>query len=287
MKKLIFISLFFPFISCSQKIDSVTINKLKKLDTIPVSWLNIGKGIDFCETDAPFKSIINDSKITLLKIDPNQFDFYLMMATDLKIKSLSADVWADSFDLDIVINAGMYDLSRKMFSKGLLKGENHTNNAALHPNYKSMIAFNPKDTILPKCKVLDLDCNPYEKIKNDYSCYAQGLRMLDCDGKPIGWNKRKQSCSMLITANDEHGFLYFIYCRSPYSHNEMIAFMQKFPFKLVNAIYMEGGPQTSIYLKIGDTKIEKIGSYVSETYPNDKNDYFWKLPNVIGLKVKK
>jgi hypothetical protein len=40
------------------------------------------------------------------------------------------------------------------------------------------------------------------------------------------------------------------------------------------------------FIQVGDRKIEKIGSYVSETYPNDLNDHFWTLPNVIGFKVK-
>ncbi|MES2590143.1 MAG: phosphodiester glycosidase family protein [Bacteroidota bacterium] len=286
MKNLAFILLFLPFLSCSQQSDTIIIKPIST-DSIKISWTNLAKGLDFCETDAPYKSIINDSKITVLKLEPQFFDFSLLIATELKTKSLTADKWADSFDLDIVINAGMYDLAKKMMSKGYLQNNKHVNNPNIHPNYNSMIAFNPKDSSLAKFSVLDLECTPWEKVKKDYNSYAQGLRMLDCDGKAIGWNKRKQSCSMLITAHDEKGFLYFIFCRSPYTHNEMIAFMQKFPFKLVNAIYMEGGPQTSLYVNIGDTKMEKIGSYVSETYPNDKNDHFWKLPNVIGVKLKK
>jgi hypothetical protein len=58
------------------------------------------------------------------------------------------------------------------------------------------------------------------------------------------------------------------------------------PFELTNAIYLEGGPETSLYIKVGDTVIERIGSYVSQTYPNDNNNHFWKLPNVIGMKLK-
>ena len=38
--------------------------------------------------------------------------------------------------------------------------------------------------------------------------------------------------------------------------NDMIAFLQQFPEKLTNAIYMEGGPETSLYANIGGTKIE-------------------------------
>jgi hypothetical protein len=111
--------------------------------------------------------------------------------------------------------------------------------------------------------------------------------MLDCDGNPLSWDKKKQSCSMLIAAKDTKGNVYFIFTRSPYTHTEMIQFMLKYPEKLTNAIYMEGGPETSLYIHVGETTIEKVGSYVSNTYPTDNNKTYWPLPNVIGLKVKK
>jgi hypothetical protein len=173
-----------------------------------------------------------------------------------------------------------------------LKGEKHTNRADIHPNYKTMIAFNPKDSLENPFTVCDLDCDSFASVKNKYNCLAQGLRMLDCNSEPIGWNKRKQYCSQLITTIDDLGNVYLIFVRSPYLHNEMIAYMREMKLNLYNAIYMEGGPQTSLYVDIQkDGKelfhMEKIGSYVSETYPNDKNDHFWKLPNVIGMKVKK
>ena len=52
------------------------------------------------------------------------------------------------------------------------------------------------------------------------------------------------------------------------------------------AIYLEGGPETSLYVCVGETVIEKLGSYVSDTYPTDANQTFWRLPNVIGIKAK-
>jgi hypothetical protein len=267
------------------------INQQDTVKSIQISWEEIIPGFSYCETDAPYLSILNDSKITFLKIIPKYFDFQLLIATENGKKSLTVDQWADSFRLNIVINAGMYDLAKQLSSKGYLQNYKHKNNPKIHPNYNSIIAFNPKDSHLPKFTVLDLQCETFENIKSKYNCLAQGLRMLDCNGEKIGWNKRKQSCSMLLTACDEEENIYFIFTRSPYTHNEMIHFLKKLPFKLINAIYLEGGPQTSLYVDVNKANgenfcIQKVGSYVSETYPTDKNDYFWKLPNVIGLKVK-
>src|SRR5690606_1071469 len=116
----------------------------------------------------------------------------------------------------------------------------------LYPGYNAMIAFNPHDSLENNFKVLDLKCDDWHQVKNDFQCYAQGLRMIDCNGSALSWNK-PQSCSMLVVSTDDFDNIYYIFTRSPYTHNQMIQFMRGFPFRLSNAIYMEGGPQTSLF----------------------------------------
>ncbi len=111
--------------------------------------------------------------------------------------------------------------------------------------------------------------------------------MIDCNGEALNWNKKNQSCSMIVAASDDKGNIYYIFTRSPYTHNDIIKFLLSLPFHIKETIYLEGGPETSMYINIGNTKIRKIGSYVSTTFANDDNNHFWKLPNVIGVKAKK
>jgi hypothetical protein len=281
-----FISVF-CFLSCALRLIGQTVEDSTKLEEKknPYTWENLCEGLDICEADAPKKSSVSDSKITIVKINPDKFDFMLLTATEHGATK-PVNAWADSFNLNIVVNAGMYELSNGLINRGFMKNYDHMNNATVNPSYNSMIALNPVDTTENAFAILDLQCNPWNNVKNDYHCYAQGMRMIDCNGQALGWNKRKQSCSMLVAAIDAENNIYYVFSRSPYTHNEMIGFMLDFPFELSNAIYIEGGPETSIYIKVGDRIIEKIGSYVSETYPNDDNDHFWELPNVIGMRSK-
>ena len=273
-----------PLTACSQKVDTVKVET--NIESYLNKWESIAPGADYMEMDAPKKSILNDSRISILKIDPAQFDLFMLSATADNDTAKTVKEWADKYDLNIVVNAGMYDLAKKLSSKGYLKSQEHCNNPNLYPNYNAMIAFNPIDTMKWKFTVMDLKCETWEKVKDDYTCYAQGLRMIDCNREALGWNKKTQSCSMLVTAVDALGNIYFVFTRSPYTHNDMITFMLNFPFELNSAIYMEGGPQTSLYIHFGDRTIEKVGSYVSKTFANDLNNQFWPLPNVIGLRVK-
>lgn len=251
-----------------------------------IEFHRIGEGVDLCETDAPFRSILGDSKLTILRLNPDKVDFELFTATAGNKKPRPVDQWADSLGLNIVFNAGMYDLARPLVSRGLLKNGTHYNQSVQHPTFNTILALNPTDTSKSDAAIFDLlqtDCN---QLKKNYGALAQGLRMLDGDGNPMNWKKRVQSCSMLLAAEDEQHQIYLIFTRSPYIHNQMIGFLKQFPFPLKNAIYLEGGPETSLHVSIGNTCIQRVGSYVSQTYPTDKNERFWPLPNVIGIRVK-
>lgn len=268
--------------SCSQTTATDSLHHATKT----FDWINLAEGFSYCEVDAPKKSILNDSKLTIVRMNPMAFEFFLLNASASNDSSKTVVQWADSMDLNLVFNAGMYELSQQLLSRGYMKSGQHINNPIVNPSYNSMIAFNPIDTTQPPFNIIDLKCHPWESVRTKYNCYAQGMRMIDCDGNALSWNKKKQSCSMLVAATDPKGMFYLIFSRSPYTHTEMIGFIQGFPFTLRNAIYIEGGPETSLYIRKGNTVIEKVGSYVSQTYPNDDNVQFWKLPNVIGLRLK-
>lgn len=286
--KLYFFLTLLPLCACSQessKTESTPVNQ-PKIEQSYAEWTVLAKGIEYREISAPDSSILGDSKLSVLRLEPEFLEFVMLNSTQQNKKRFTAPQWADSFKLQIVMNAGMYDLANGLIHRGYMKNENHFNNRELNPAYNSMIVFQPKDTTHANFDIVDLKCTDWTSIHRKYNCYAQGMRMIDCHGEPLSWNKKKQSCSMLVAAKDEQNRIYFIFSRSPYTHNQMIAFMGEFPEKIHSAIYLEGGPETSLYIDLGDHCIEKIGSYVSQTYAHDRNADFWELPNVIGIRVK-
>ncbi len=283
---LIFLFLYCSAVYAQDRTDTLYKRPKDTMDLL-VKWKQIGKGVQFCETDAPLKSAIGDSKLTMLKIDPKQVEFELFTATGMDSTSKPVNVWADTMNLNIVFNAGMYDLAKPLTSRGLLKSNDHHNQLTFKDGWNVMFAMNPLDPLNKRDAVVyDMQCIPFDSIRDKYSSFAQGIRMLDCSGNPMNW-KKNQSCSMLVCANDDQDNLIIIFNRSPFPQNHMIAFMKQFPTPLHNAIYMEGGPETSLYVHIGDFCLQKVGSYVSGTYARDTNETFWPLPNVIGIRVKK
>lgn len=253
---------------------------------IVLNFEKVAPGVEFCEANTPDTSILGDSKFTILKLDPKFLDFELITASNRDRKPLPVDQWADTLGADIVFNAGMYDLARPLTSRGYLQNGPHMNQSAVKEGWNSVIALNPFDRSRHDLGIYDLQATPIAGLKKNYGCLAQGLRMLDANGNPTLWKKAPMSCSMLLAAEDDNHNVYLIFCRSPFTHNTVIGYLKEFPVPLKNAIYLEGGPETSLYVHIGEFCLQKVGSYVSRTYPTDANTSFWALPNVIAVRLK-
>jgi hypothetical protein len=247
-------------------------------------WVELTKGMEYREINAPKKSFIGDSKISILRMDPQQFHFDLFTATQYDSLPRDLHTWADTFDLLVAFNAGMYNLARPLQSRAYLKSGAHLNNGKILENFNLMLALGPKpNSQRSNIEVLDLTCANWEQEQQNFSGFAQGLRMIDCNGNPMNWQKKVQSCSMLVAAEDQKGWFYLIFTRSPYTHNQMIGFMTEMPYGLHDAIYLEGGPETSLLIDVNGHCIEKVGSWVSTTWERNDNNHFWRLPNIVGV----
>lgn len=253
-----------------------------------IAWTTLADGLQYAEVDAPEKSVVNDSKLTILKIDAYKFDFDFLTASEHGKRLRTAEEWAKEFDKTIIINAGMYSYNRMHSNKGYMKNYKHLNNPVKSGYYNGVLAMHPKDKKKPPFEIIDITYQDWEKVKNQYHSLCQGMRMIGEKGEGMEFSKRpNQSCSMILTAKDEAGNLYIVYTRSPYTHRAMIGFLQGLPFGIRTTVYLEGGPEASLYINTGDTVIAKFGSYVSNTCDNDDNDHFWKIPNVIALRLRK
>ena len=251
------------------------------------NWTILTKGMEYREMTAPVQSFIGDSKLSILRLDPAQFHFDLLAASQHDSLPRTVVKWAQSFDLMVAFNAGMYEQAKPLQSRAYLQNGKHYNNPKLLEAFNLMLALGPKKGLnRSNIEVLDLSCSDWRQEKHCFKGFAQGLRMLDCNGQPTYWQKKIQSCSMLVAAEDNQGWFYLIFTRSPYTHNQMIDFMKQMPRGLHDAIYLEGGPEASLYINVNEHHIEKVGSWVSDTWETDDNKHFWPLPNIIGIRKK-
>jgi hypothetical protein len=253
-----------------------------------ISWKDLMDGLQYTELETPEKSVVSDSRISILKVDSRKFDFEFLTASERGHHARTAPEWAKEFNKNIIINAGMYKYNKTQSNKGYMKNYNHLNNPAKSTYFNALLAMHPKDTKKPPFEIIDIYKKNWDKIKNQYHSMCQGMRMINDEGEGMPFTKRPdQSCSMIMASMDAEGNLYFIFTRSPYTHRNMISLLQGLPLNIRTTVYLEGGPETSFYVNTGDTLIAKFGSYVSNTCNNDDNDHFRKIPNVIAISKKK
>ncbi len=255
--------------------------------SVPLKWLKFDDGIYYSVINGPRQSKIADSKISVIKINPSLYNFDLIIAsqTDSMFKTLPE--WCAENNLLFAVNAGMYSLANRFSATGFMRNYSYTNNSVFKGGFNALLAFNAAKAGIPSVRIIDLENEKFEDFENDYHSFIQSIRLIDNNGKAVHWSpKNKLKCSMTFLAIDKDNNVLVFFTRSPYSPNEMIDFMLHKPLQVKTAMYLEGGPEASFYINTQDTAFGKFGSYVSQTYPTDKNDKFKKMPNVIGVRKK-
>jgi hypothetical protein len=248
-----------------------------------LSWVNKSLTVQYASCKLLRNSNIGDGMLTIVRFDPSIFTIDLI---EYKKNNLlkTPEFWVDSFDYTFVVNAGMYDLKDQKKHRFYMRNKGTENNPILDTNAKGMIAFNPFSDSCSKFKLFDLTTVSLEEISKSYQTIIQGYRLVDDNGKPVYWDRNDQFCSMVIVAQDNLGLLYFIFCRSPLTHNQMTENILSLDLGLKNAIYLEGGSKAAFSLKIGDFEMKKMGSYVSNYYPFNNNYSMPVFPNLIGFR---
>jgi hypothetical protein len=51
---------------------------------------------------------------------------------------------------------------------------------------------------------------------------------------------------------------------------------------LAGAIYVEGGPEASLYVKTAEEEVREVGSFETGFF-DDSNRSFWPIPNILGF----
>ena len=254
-------------------------------------WKNIDKGLDLGIFQAPVKSLYGDSKIYVLKINPKDYNFELLLATEHNKKLFTPQEFCKTYSLLGCINAGMYDgkdadhpENDGFINRGYTQNFTHINNP-IWSNDKSVIAFNPKDSTVPLFQIIDTQCKNINDLKNKYNTLVQGIRMVDCK-QTNRWFRDNKLWGMSVMAADKDGNMLWIHTYSPYTVYGFTDMLLKMPLKIYNIIYLDGGIPSIFYVAANGTNVYRRGTYPDSFADKDFEKYKIIVPNVIGFKKK-
>ena len=251
-------------------------------DSLLNSWKPLLSGLDLLEINAYTKPYVEDGKLTIIRIQPALFNFRLISTTETKLTK-PGQYWVEALGLNMLFNAGMYNLKDGRSHRYFMKNYKHLNNSNLSVTTNGIIAFNRKNESVPKFGLYDLTKSDWKMIDTSYNTIIQGLRMIDGDGCPVYWNDRVQSCSMIIIAQDRESNIYVIFSKTPFTQNQMIDNLLNLPIALINAVYLEGGSRSNLFVSTNKFKMKRVGSFGSDKNSYNKNATFYPFPNFIGL----
>lgn len=228
------------------------------------------------------KSVNNkNSDIVILQIDPENYSFKLLSASENKDQSQPVKDWVEKYNLIAGINASMF-WEDQQTSAGYMRDYNHINNNNIHPKYGAFLVFNPKDSDLAKIKIVDKANEPnWKSVIQKYSTVIQNYRMISIKQKNV-WEQNPTKHSVAAIGMDEKGNMLFILSRLFRSTYDLNNILLDLPINITSCVFVEGGPSAGMYVKTED--FEKGWYGVSEaTLYSETPSTFLKIPNIIGV----
>ena len=244
----------------------------------------VDDGLFVAEFESPHKPKVENSKITIVRIAPKYFSFKLLSASEQRKLRMTPKEWAQKTGLVSAINAGMYQADG-ITNVGYMKNFNHVNNPRMNPAYNAVLAFNPIDLSVPEVQIIDRKCQDLDKLRFKYQTLVQNIRIISCKQENV-WSRQDKKWSMAVLGTDKSGNVLFVFTRFPYSGHDFANVLLGLPIQIYNAMYLEGGPQASLYFSSGGIEFERVGSYETGLIENDLNLSALPVPNIIGISRK-
>jgi hypothetical protein len=141
----------------------------------------------------------------------------------------------------------------------------------------------PRKAGLPPVRILDRTCEDAAGLAGQYRVAAQNIRMIDCRRRNV-WAPQPRKWSTACVGTDGQGRVLLIHARAPYTTHDLIDVLLGLPLGLERLMYVEGGPEASLYVEVGGrVVVSETGSFETGFFESDTNRVFWPLPNVIAF----
>ena len=250
-------------------------------------WQTLAPGMQIRRLQTSKPSILGDSKITVVRIDPALWELDLIGVVQTgEAAGHTAREWAKKQKYAAVINAGMFETDNRTHL-GYMRIRDHVWNGKMN-SYQSVLAFAPREgKNVPPFRIFDLDATKggLQTVLADYASAVQNLRLIRRPGVNQ-WAKQTREWTEAAVAEDRDGNVLFIYSRSPFSMHDLNQELLASGIGVVAAQHMEGGPEAQLYVHAGTTELEMFGSYETSFKENDDNSAAWPVPNVIGVRPR-
>lgn len=242
------------------------------------NWQQLQPGLEFAEFELPQ----SESTLSVLRIDPENFNIVLCSASNGNKQPASLDEWATREGLHAAINASMY-LPDELTSTGYMRSGEHINNGRIMDRFGAFLVAGPRRAGLPRAQIIDRDDPEWRRRLDEYDTVVQNYRMTNSRRK-ILWSSGGPSYSISAITQDGQGRILFLHSRKPVEAHGFIKEVLDLPIDAGIIMYVEGGGQAGMLVDSGGVKRDLTGIHARSFLIT--GDLKARLPNVIGIKPR-
>lgn len=246
------------------------------------NWITIQDGLQLREFASKDKALQSLPKITVVRIDPEKFDFILKSVGETGDSPLSLEQWANKYNLVAAINASMY-LPDNKTSTGYMRNGEYINNNRIAERFGAFLAANPKKEGLPFARIIDKDEDNWKEQLENYNLVIQNYRMTNARRK-ILWSPGGPLYAISAIAEDGDGNILFLHSSTPQEAYNFVQQVLHLPLDVRTIMYVEGGAQAGMIIQTENIH-RNLGLPHALSFFATGN-LKATLPNVIGIQPK-
>ncbi len=247
------------------------------------AWERLDPGIELETFELPQNPGKEQGKITILRIDPEHYDFKLITAGRHRQHIAPLDDWSLQEGLVGAINASMYREDR-LQSTGYMKADGHLNNGYINPRFGAFLVFAPRNPSLPKVQIIDRSYQDWKNLIQQYGTVIQNFRLISIKQENL-WPETDKKHSIAAVGIDMQCRVLFMHSQTPLSIHDFNEALLNLPIGIFNAMYVEGGPEAAMYLKTARREQIWTGRHENPLL-GTFSQQLWPIPNVIGIVPK-
>lgn len=241
-------------------------------------WLALSPGLEFGE----FRFNNADSKLTVLRIDPEKYDFLLCAAAESGEKPATLKDWGARKGLAAAINASMY-LPDNRTSTGYMRSGAYINNSRIMDRFGAFFVAGPRKTGIPRARIIDRDEPNWREKLADYDVVIQNYRMTNAQRR-ILWSPGGPLYSISAVAEDGGGHILFLHSQQPVEAYSFVQQLLHLPLDTRTVMYVEGGAQAGMLVNSGGMKRELAAPHAPSLLVTGNLAAI--LPNVLGIRPR-
>ena len=246
-----------------------------------VESIEIEPGLEWIRLPVPATGGYSADVAQIVRLDPARWRLRLLNASvPGEGEPRTAKEWCMAKGLSAVINASMYQEDHRT-SVSLMKTGSHTNNGRLSKD-RTILGFDRQDPDVPEVQIIDRDCQDFDSLRRRYGTMVQSIRMVSCDGRNV-WSKETRRTSLACLAVDRDGRVLLIHVRTPQNPHDFIELLLAAPLRIRNAMYLEGGSESQLFVRAADREMEFVGQPDLGLITPNAAPTAWRIPNVLGV----